>query len=73
LNPEANMEATPSIQQTTFDKTAFLNMIKEKGNSEVELQQIIRQILENSNINNFGEFLQIPEISQVTWINLLLD
>lgn len=63
---EATQTQSISIQQTTFE--SYQNMIREKGKSEVEIQQIIRQILENSNVNNFGEFLLIPEILQVNAI-----
>lgn len=60
------MEATPSIQHTTFE--TYLTMIKEQGLNEANLLEVILQILENIHVNTFSDFMVLPEILAVSFI-----
>lgn len=57
------MEVSPSIQQTTYDQ--FNKVIKENATNKQEIAKIIVQILENSSLYTFSEFLQLPEVNEV--------
>lgn len=57
------MEVSLSIQQTTYDQ--FHKLIKENASNKQEIGKIIVQILENSSLYTFSEFLQLPEINEV--------
>lgn len=57
------MEVSQSIQQTTYDQ--FHKVIKENATNKQEIAKIIVQILENSSLYTFSEFLQLPEINEV--------
>lgn len=57
------MEVSQSIQQTTFDQ--FHKLIKENATNKQEIAKFIEQILENSSLYTFSEFLQLPEINEV--------
>ncbi|KAG5681058.1 hypothetical protein PVAND_010524 [Polypedilum vanderplanki] len=57
------MEVSQSIQQSTFDQ--FQKLIKEHSSNKHEIANSITQILENTSLNTFSEFLQIPEIDEL--------
>lgn len=57
------MEVAQSIQQTTYDQ--FHKTIKDNATNKQEIAKIIVQILENSSLYTFSEFLQLPEITEV--------
>lgn len=59
------MEVTPSIQQTTYDQ--FHKLIKEHSANKQEIANSIIQILENTSLNTYSEFLQITEINDVSY------
>ena len=59
------MEVSPSIQQTTFDQ--FHKLIKERSTNKQEIANSIIQILENTSLNTYSEFLQINEINDVSY------
>lgn len=54
------MEVTQSVQQQ------FHKQIKEYGSNKQEIANAITQILENSSLNTFSEFLQLSEIMEVS-------
>lgn len=59
------MEVVPqSIQQTTFD--LFYKRIKDQATCKAELVKTVVEILENPSLNTFSEFLNLPEISEVS-------
>lgn len=59
------MEVSPSIQQTTYDQ--FHKIIKEHSSNKQEIANSIIQILENTSLNTYSEFLQITEINDVSY------
>lgn len=58
------MEVSQSILQTTYDQ--FHKNIKESAGNKQEIAKIIVQILENSSLYTFSEFLQLPEVLEVS-------
>lgn len=52
-----------NIQQSTFDQ--FQKLIKDNASNKQEIANSITNILENTNLNTYSEFLQISEINEV--------
>lgn len=59
------MEVSQSIQQNTVEQ--FHKMIKEQSTNKQEIANSIIQILENTSINTYSDFLQISEIDEVIY------
>lgn len=58
------MEASQSIQQTTYDQ--FHKVIKERASNKAELVKTVVEIIENPALNTFSEFLHLKEIDEVS-------
>ena len=65
------LEVSQSIQQTTYDQ--YHKLIKEQAENKPELAKIILEILENSSLNTFSEFLHMKEIDEVKYKILCLN
>lgn len=57
------IQVSQSIQQSTHDQ--FNKVIKEQAANKPSLVKTIVEILENSSLNTFSEFLHMPEIEEV--------
>lgn len=57
------MEVSHSIQQNTYEQ--FCRLIKEHASNKKEIANFIVQILDNSSLFTFSEFLQLAEINEV--------
>lgn len=57
------IQVSQSIQQATYDQ--FNKVIKEQAANKPALVKTITEILENSSLNTFSEFLHLKEIEEV--------